>query len=690
MDFLNLVLAILGIGFLIFVHELGHFLAAKRVGVRVKTFAIGFQPRIFGKRARFCAFTIGDTEYVIGMIPLGGYVLMAGEETEDEHTGASDEFSSKSTGDRAQVLVAGAVMNLIFGFLLFIAAYSIGIMFASPTVGSVQPQSPAWQAGLRSGDRILAVNGSERGDFANIATSIALEGGSGPVVLDVERSNGGDSQKFSFEVTPRLDPVLGLRTIGISPSATLKLGDVEPDSPAGRAGLKKGETITRLHLSSGDFRASSPLSYTPTRVLTFLHHFLNWHSEGQVTIDVNSQEGSRSVTIELQAPENSIGSPAVGILPFERTIVAIQPGSKANEVLSPGDELISVNGHKITRLDEWFLATVPEGPLATFTTRDGREIVIAPGDFLDWIGEQVIVQNPGSTVQHIGNGCAGELGINVGDHLIQISGQPVDSTSFIDLPLEGGTEILWSSNDQLKKEVVPEGPARRLGVQLGIPATIGVIVDGSPADSVGLQIGDVIVAVDGVQVSNWSAMRTRLHRSDRELGSEVSLLISRGGEEIAVAVTPRALRGPLGISLESDRFLMRTSVGMACSEGWQQSFTWAGRIFLTLRALAVGEVHGKNLAGPIGIVDIGGKVSKQGFGNLLFLLALISINLGIFNLLPFPILDGGHLLFLLFEKVRGKPVSNQIQQWAHLVAFVMLIALALVVTYNDLVRIIVD
>ena len=85
---MNLLLAILGIGFLIFVHELGHFLAAKFVGVRVDTFAVGFQPTIFGWKARLLAFQYGETEYVIGLVPLGGYVKMAGEEPGEERTDA--------------------------------------------------------------------------------------------------------------------------------------------------------------------------------------------------------------------------------------------------------------------------------------------------------------------------------------------------------------------------------------------------------------------------------------------------------------------------------------------------------------------------------------------------------------------------------------------------------------------------
>ena len=127
MDILNVFLSILGIGFLIFVHELGHFLAAKKVGIRVETFALGFQPTIFGWKARLLAIQRGETEYVIGLLPFGGYVKMAGEELDDPRTGSSDEYASKNPSQRAFVLVAGAAMNLLFGFLLYMAAFSMGV-----------------------------------------------------------------------------------------------------------------------------------------------------------------------------------------------------------------------------------------------------------------------------------------------------------------------------------------------------------------------------------------------------------------------------------------------------------------------------------------------------------------------------------------------------------------------------------
>jgi regulator of sigma E protease len=151
-------------------------------------------------------------------------------------------------------------------------------------------------------------------------------------------------------------------------------------------------------------------------------------------------------------------------------------------------------------------------------------------------------------------------------------------------------------------------------------------------------------------------------------------------------VTPTALSRSLGVGFPFDQVTIQTSLGEAVTEGWNQSVVWGKRIFLMLGALARQDVAPRNLAGPVGIVHIGKRVADEGFSKLLYVLAMISINLGVFNLLPFPILDGGHLLFLLIEKLKGSPVDERVQGLVHLGAFVILIGLALYVTYHDILR----
>ncbi|HDH99588.1 MAG TPA: RIP metalloprotease RseP, partial [Firmicutes bacterium] len=139
------------LGILIFVHEFGHFLAAKLSGIRVERFSLGFPPKMVG-------FRVGETEYCISWIPLGGYVKLAGQE---EGTGAPWEFSSKPLKVRAGVVLAGPLMNLFLAFFIFVGrAWIQGVVqYDTTRVGWVRPGSPAEEVGIRRGDRILEVGG---------------------------------------------------------------------------------------------------------------------------------------------------------------------------------------------------------------------------------------------------------------------------------------------------------------------------------------------------------------------------------------------------------------------------------------------------------------------------------------------------------------------------------------------------
>ncbi len=157
------------LGILIFIHELGHFLVAKRVGIRVEKFSLGFPPNIFSRK-------VGDTEYCIGAIPLGGYVKMIGENPEEKTTGAADEFSSKTVGQRAAVILAGPFMNYLLAIVIL-----IGVIFFSGkaikdftkiTVGEVTQDSPAFKAGLQPDDVIIAFGDEPVTHFDSLRTRI--------------------------------------------------------------------------------------------------------------------------------------------------------------------------------------------------------------------------------------------------------------------------------------------------------------------------------------------------------------------------------------------------------------------------------------------------------------------------------------------------------------------------------------
>jgi len=173
------------LGVLVFVHELGHFLAARRIGVRVLTFSLGFGPKLLSTKR-------GDTEYAISAIPLGGYVKMAGESVEDPRSGAPDEFLSKTKWQRFQVLIMGPVMNILLAVIVMAVVLAQGAEVPAyhdepPVVGAVTPGSPAEKAGLRRGDRVLAVAGNEVPTWDRFDIEIGTRAVGAPIRIGITR-----------------------------------------------------------------------------------------------------------------------------------------------------------------------------------------------------------------------------------------------------------------------------------------------------------------------------------------------------------------------------------------------------------------------------------------------------------------------------------------------------------------------
>jgi regulator of sigma E protease len=139
---------------LVIVHEFGHFIIAKRIGVRVEKFSIGFGPEIFG-------ITKGDTRYIISLIPLGGYVKMTGETSEENIKGEKWEYLSRSAGERARIIFAGPLLNYVLAFLIFSFVFMIGYPTFTTKIGNLLPEYPGQIAGLKEGDRILKINGND-------------------------------------------------------------------------------------------------------------------------------------------------------------------------------------------------------------------------------------------------------------------------------------------------------------------------------------------------------------------------------------------------------------------------------------------------------------------------------------------------------------------------------------------------
>jgi len=207
------------LGVLIFVHELGHFLMARRIGVRVITFSLGFGPKIVG-------FRRGDTEYCISAVPLGGYVKMAGETPDDPRTGQPDEFLSKTKWERFQVLIMCPVMNILLAIVLMWVVLMQGarvpaLLDRPPVVGAVAAGSPAERGGVRPGDRIVRVAGRTVSTWEQLSMAIGTKARR-EVPIEVARND----QAITLSVTPDAQTKYEIGDIGVFPDVHPSIGQV--------------------------------------------------------------------------------------------------------------------------------------------------------------------------------------------------------------------------------------------------------------------------------------------------------------------------------------------------------------------------------------------------------------------------------------------------------------------------------
>jgi len=681
---------VLGLGAVIFVHELGHFLLAKACGVKCDKFYVGFDAfdiklgdRVIIPR-RLVHWTWGETEYGIGILPFGGYVKMLGQ---DDNPGNLEEevrksmkdgdasvssaltpeglvdrtkidprsYLAKSVPQRMAIISAGVIFNLIFAVLFAAYAFRSGVDFPPPKVGNVIGSGPAWEENLAGAtfEKVGDKDVSGYFSYTDLAQEIGLHGGEEPIAIEVRRPGASESTKL--EVTPRagfMRQAKDIALLGFTPRLQPVIGASGPgkNTPAGKANpeIKAGDRVVEIdgQTIETDMDVFKALATNADREVEFVLERSAAEADGE-------NDSAERITTKVAPNPMRVFGFTVEWLP----IANIQKNSPASTAgLEVGDEIVSIDG-------------APRGDLLTLEER------------------MIRVARDGGSVS---------LEIKRGEETKTISVSPT-------LP-------------SVLAIVGPNTPLAINALGVAIPQSLNVetVAADSEAAKGGLAVGDELVSIEYLlseeQVKNerykyfardpfvnfvdddtsWGEIN-QLYQTF-EPGTKMKLEVRRGSERkpitLATNASPEFFRHVRGIPLaDLDAHYESESWSDAFFYGSKQVWRDGTRVLKTFGKLISGKISPKNLGGPGTIAVVATSEASQGTSRLLLFLTFLSANLAVVNFLPIPVLDGGHMLFLAYEGIFRRPVNEQTQALLTYAGVAMILALMIFVVCLDASRI---
>jgi regulator of sigma E protease len=631
----------------IFVHELGHFLVAKACGVKCEKFFLGFD--VGG--LKLASVKWGETEYGIGALPLGGYVKMLGQD--DNPAAAAKEaerarsimasgdlppepvagphpawdprsYPAQSVPERMAIISAGVIMNVIFAVLMASWAFGLGVRELTCQVSGVRPGGAAWRAGLRTGDEITAIGALKDPIFSDLQKGVTLGDVSKGVEFTIRRPADGSTRTLLL----RPDTDLGVPTVGVTSPFSLTLpADLKEGLPgaAGRAtpALEAGDTIRAIDGVAVE---------TYAQLVAELAHRID--KPVRLTVSRRVQSGS-ATTVEIELPPQPMRTMGMVMTPL--AVKAVQDDSPASRAgIRPGDRIVAVDGVAIgdpLTLDERLQSRVGDTVKITVTRADGatEDIDIVPRA-VEWLEEARWPTSP-----------------------VSIS---------------------------------------TLGVAIGVDALVAAVVPDSAAAAAGIVAGDRVVRVrfvrpgedatrdEGLELSekspSWPYVKGALQQVEE--GTTLALDVegadgSRRDVSLTAVVDPARFVVDRGLLFEPVYKMVRAgSIPAALRLGFRKAIDDLSLVYKFLHKLTVNQISPRLLGGPIEIAKQAGKSAEEGFSRFLLFLTMLSANLAVVNFLPIPVLDGGHMVFLVYEWLRGKPPSEGV------VAALSYLGLALILT----------
>jgi regulator of sigma E protease len=694
---LDVLLAGFGLSFIIFIHELGHFLAAKFCDVHVKTFSIGFGPAL-----PFCSYKYGETTYKLALIPLGGFVAMVGEADGNNLEVQGDEpeeaktdprsLKEKTVLQRMLIVSAGVIMNILLAGVLFIVAYMHGVEESPGIIARVDTGSAAWKAGIHSGTEIRRMNSRANPFFDDIKPMVFSTSRSDTVSMDLDYQG----KITTLEAEPyRLEGGLAPQ-LGIAPLTQMKLirykrdvlppyepGSVFSQAKAadGGAGFLHGDkiiamtdparpnTVTTLdpkpnglpgeyfdYVARQKLLLGKPITYHVTRYTTDSEPMDQTPIAVTVPAAYHRDMGLRMRMGEIVAVRRD--SPAA-----KADIQVRTPDYKKMPIV-PGDTIVSVEIPEAEGRTTLFTidptTTSPMDPKSTIRPLDPMRL---PYDLDLWLERPAPSRKVKLTV------------------LRTIEHGPQRKTLELDWDNTYSNEIPAFMNPGTSMAINGLGLAYQVLTVVNAvqPFQAGDTGVPSAAAKAGLQANDKITEIrvykvdhegkdipakfEKVGVHQWAFID---YTVQQQAPHKIEVKFERDGQELTAMLeaTPDTSWPvmPWGLNLTMATVVQKADgIVEALQMGGYRTYRGIRMTYQGMYGIIFGDVSVKSMSGPITLGRISYLIAGQDVWHLIIWMAMISINLAVVNFMPIPVLDGGHMVFLIYEGIRGKRPPQSVE-----------------------------